>query len=301
MTSETTPTSSVRADLALVVVAFFWGFTFVVVKAALRDSSTYVFLGIRFAIASSLLWLILRFRPGALHGFFRAWREGLLCGGLLFLGYVTQTLGLLTTTPSKSAFLTGLYIVLVPVCAALLDRRWPRWTEWLSALAATAGTALLTVNPAEPLRFTPGDLLTIACAVLYAFYMLAVARYSSARNHSVLALWQIVVVAVFSFICVPWAEPLRLSWTPRLIGALLATAVFATTVSFLLYTWAQARTSALRAALVLALEPVFAGLTGWLLAGDRWTPAWLGGAALILAAIVLVDLKPTPGGAHPHE
>jgi drug/metabolite transporter (DMT)-like permease len=245
--------------------------------------------------------MLFRLRPGALTGFWRAWRGGLLCGTLLFLGYVTQTLGLLSTSASKYAFLTGLYIVMLPVFAAALDRRMPRLGEWAGALAATAGTALLTINPAEPLRFTPGDLLTIACAVTYAWYMIGVARFSSSSNHHSLALWQILVVAVFSLLCCPWAEPIRLVWTPRLLGALLLTAIFATTVCFVLYNWAQSRTTALRAALVLALEPVFAAVTGWLFAGDRWTAPTFIGAALILAAIVLVDLKPAPSGAHPQQ
>jgi drug/metabolite transporter (DMT)-like permease len=291
MKQHRTISAHLRGELALVVVAFFWGFTFVVVKAGLRDASTYVFLAIRFVIGAALMGVVFWVRPGSLTGFWRAWRGGLVCGALLFLGYATQTIGLLTTSASKSAFLTGLYIVMVPVLSAAIERRSPRVTEWLGALAATVGTGLLTLNPAAPLHLSTGDLLTVACAVSYSFYLISVEHFSSAENHHALALWQVVMVAVLSLLFVPWAEPARLHWTPRLVGALAGTAIFATTLCYLLYTWAQSRTTALRAALVLALEPVFAAITGWLWAGDRWTALTFAGAALILAAIVLVDLK----------
>jgi drug/metabolite transporter (DMT)-like permease len=290
-----------RGELALVLVAFLWGFTFVAVKAGLRDASTYVFLSIRFTIGAALMGVIFWLRPGSLTGFWRAWRGGLICGSLLFLGYVTQTVGLLTTSASKSAFLTGLYIVIVPVLSSAIHRRSPRVTEWLGALAATVGTALLTLNPAVGLHLSSGDLLTIACAVCYSFYLLAVARFSSPQSHHALALWQVVMVAVLSLLFLPWAEPARLSWTPRFVAALIGTAVFATTICFLLYTWAQSHTTALRAALVLALEPVFAAVTGWLWAGDRWTALTFAGAALILGAIVLVDLSSSSSPASTEE
>ena len=117
------------ADLILVFVSFLWGVTFVVVKSALADASSLVFLALRFSLASLLLLLLFRFRPGSLSGFLSHWRSGTLCGCFLFLGYALQTAGLLTTAASKSAFLTGLFIVLVPIMSALLHRRAPDAAE----------------------------------------------------------------------------------------------------------------------------------------------------------------------------
>ena len=289
------------ADLALVFVSFLWGATFVVVKAALNDASSLVFLALRFSLAVFLLLLLFRLRPGSLSSFRAHWRGGALCGLFLFLGYALQTAGLLTTTASKSAFLTGLFIVLVPVLSAALHRHAPGWVEWTGTALAIAGTGLLTIDPSAGFRLTTGDLLTIGCAVAFAAHVVTVARYSTSRGHEALTLWQILSVAVLSAASCWWLEPPRLAWTPRLALALVITAVFATTICFALYTWAQARTTATRAALLFALEPVFASLVAWLWSGEAWTVRTLSGAALILMAILFVELKPSLRQNHPQN
>jgi len=289
------------ADLILVFVSFLWGVTFVVVKSALADASSLVFLALRFSLAALLLLLLFRFRPGSLRGFLSHWRGGVLCGFFLFLGYALQTAGLLTTAASKSAFLTGLYIVLVPIMSALLRRHARGWIEWTGAALAICGTALLTINPSAGFRLSFGDLLTIGCAFAFSAHMLTVARFSTARCYEALTLWQILTVAMLSAASCWWIEPPRLVWTSRLSFALLATAVLATAVSFALYTWAQARTSATRASLIFALEPVFAALTAWIWSGERWGIRTLIGAALILTAILFVELKPSFGQVHPQN
>jgi drug/metabolite transporter (DMT)-like permease len=284
-----------RAEFALASVAFLWGATFVVVKGALDDISTFLFLAIRFSLASLLLafWLRARlFRRSPV-----AWRGGALCGVLLFLGYALQTTGLRWTTASNSAFITGLYVVLVPLLASLVYRIRPRMVELAGAALAAAGTALLSGG--LPADWNRGDLLTAGCAVAFAAHILAVERYSRRMDFERLSLMQIVSVAVLSWAAAAWIEPARIVWTPRLVWALAATSVLATALSFVLYTWAQGQTSAARAALIFALEPVFAGVVAWAAAGERWTAATLAGAALILAAIVLVELKPAAAAGHP--
>ncbi|HVX65818.1 MAG TPA: DMT family transporter, partial [Bryobacteraceae bacterium] len=149
------------ADLLLVAVCFVWGSTFVVVKDALADSSTLVFLTLRFILAALALALIFRrslaeaFRPG------RALAAGIVTGGFLFLAYVLQTVGLRYTTPSKSAFLTGLSIVMVPVMAAIFDRKRPGLSEALGIGIATIGMGLMTLRP-DTLTIDKGDLVTVA-------------------------------------------------------------------------------------------------------------------------------------------
>jgi len=290
-----------RAELAIAAVSFIWGATFVVVKSALADASTLVFLALRFALATVLLLALFRLRPGSLDGFWGHWRGGLTCGFFLFIGYALQTAGLQTTAASKSAFLTGLFVVLVPLLSCALKRRAPRPIESVGALLALGGTALLTLEPGAGFRLSTGDLLTIGCAVAFSAHMLAVERFSSTRSHQSLTLWQVLSVGAFSAAGCLWIEPPRLVWTPRLSFALLATAVFATAVSFALYTWAQARTSATHAALIFALEPVFAALTAWIWSGERWGVRTLSGAALILTAILFVELKPSFGQVHPQN
>lgn len=289
--------ASARAELALAAVAFIWGATFVIVKGALEDVSTFLFLALRFTLATVLLAFWLRGRLARRTPI--AWGGGLLCGVLLFLGYALQTAGLRWTTASNSAFITGLYVVMVPLLASLVYRSRPRAAELGGAMLATAGTALLSGG--LPTAWKRGDLLTAGCAVAFAGHILAVERYSRRMDFERLSLMQIAVVAALSWAAAAWIEPARIVWSARLWVALLSTSVLATALSFLLYTWAQGQTSAARAALIFALEPVFAGLVAWAAAGERWTAASLAGAAMILTAILLVELKPGAAARHPEK
>jgi drug/metabolite transporter (DMT)-like permease len=291
-----------RAELALVAVAFIWGATFVVVKQALADVSTFLFLGMRFTLGAVALALALRGRLGRARP--EQWRGGLWCSGLLFLGYALQTAGLRLTTASKSAFITGLYIVLVPLLASFVQKRVPRATELAAAALATAGTALLAAGGAAgdlSLNLNGGDILTAACAVAFAAHLLSVERYSRRMDYERLSLYQVAGVAGLSWLAAGTVESPRVVWSQPLLFALGLTALMATALSFLLYTWAQRHTSATKAALIFALEPVFAGLLAWAAAGEEWGTASLGGAGLILAGIVLGELKPARPASHPED
>lgn len=283
-----------RADLTLVLISFIWGATFVVVKDALSDVSTLLFLALRFSFAALLLFAVFRSRLAAQLDR-RSLAGGVLCGALLFFGYAFQTAGLRFTTASRSAFLTGLYVVLVPLVGALLGRCWPRRIEIAAVLSATVGTGMMTSGQLG-LELNAGEWLTIACAFAFAAHIVAVAHWSTRINFEWLTMLQVGGVAVFSLASFSWIEPPHVSWTPRLLLALVATGALATALSFSMYTWAQRHTTATRAALIFASEPVFAGLTAWALAGESWTRWSLAGAALILAGILLVELKPVKTG-----
>jgi drug/metabolite transporter (DMT)-like permease len=285
-----TPASSTRADLTLVAISFIWGATFVIVKDALADVSTLLFLALRFSFAAALLFLVFRRHLRApLDG--RSWWGGALCGTFLFLGYAFQTAGLRYTSASRSAFITGLYIVLVPLLASALARRVPRWLEMLAVSAAMGGTALLT-STAAGFDLNTGDLMTLVCAFAFSAHIVAVAHWTHRINYEWLTVLQVGAVALWSLSTFGWLEVPEVRWTPRLFFALAATGALATALSFSLYTWAQRHTTATRAALIFALEPVFAGLVAWAWAGEAWTGRSLAGAALILTAILLVELKP---------
>jgi drug/metabolite transporter (DMT)-like permease len=288
------PASSLRADLTIAGIALIWGTTFVVVKAALADVSTLLFLALRFSFASALLFVAFRPRVAASSLTRRSFAGGALCGLLLFLGYAFQTAGLRITSASRSAFITGVYIILVPLLAAALARGHPRAGEWGGAASALAGTWLLTSGTLSG-SFNLGDGLTLACAVVFAAHIVAVAHFSPRMNLEWLTLLQVCGVAVLSLLTFPWLEVPHVRWSQRLIVALLVTGALATALSFSLYTWAQRHTTATRAALLFALEPVFAGLTAWLFAGERWTSHSLAGAALILVGILLVEVRPVRG------
>jgi drug/metabolite transporter (DMT)-like permease len=284
-----------RADASIVFLALIWGTTFILVKDALADISTLLFLAIRFGMATVMLALFFRGRLTTAAHFRKELRAGTLAGGMLFLAYFLQTAGLRLTTASKSAFITGLYIVLIPLISAAVYRNAPRWIDGLGIAMALAGLGLLTIDPGG-LRVNVGDLLTAGCAAAFACHILLVEYFSRRVRFESLGVTQIAVVALLSLATCFWAETPRIHWSKPLWTGLLVTSVFATAVAFALYAWAQRHTTATRAALLFTLEPVFAGLTSWLVAGEVMTGRMFAGASLILAAIVLVELKPRPAG-----
>lgn len=283
-------TPHLRADLTLVAISFIWGATFVIVKDALSDVSTLLFLALRFSFAAALLFVV--FHRGLRAPLDRrSLAGGLFCGTLLFLGYAFQTAGLRFTTASRSAFITGLYIVIVPLLASLLTRRMPRVVEAAAVTAAVSGTWLMT-STASGIDLNTGDWMTLVCAFAFSAHILAVAHWTHRLNYEWLTVLQVGAVAAWSLATFSVMETPMVRWTPSLFFALGATGALATALAFSLYTWAQRHTTATRAALIFALEPVFAGLTAWLWAGELWNLRSVSGAALILAGILLIELRP---------
>jgi drug/metabolite transporter (DMT)-like permease len=167
-------------DLSLVLVCLIWGATFILVKRALADISTLLFLTLRFAAAAAVLALIFRkqFRTPDLRMSLRA---GLLAGLCLFSGYVLQTFGLKYTSASKTGFITGLYIPLVPLFSSIIYKKIPQIWELCGVAAAFAGMALMTIQT-DLLDINKGDLLVAGCAVVYAFHILLLGRFAGSAN-----------------------------------------------------------------------------------------------------------------------
>lgn len=281
-------TARSRADLVLALIAAIWGATFVIVKAALEDASVLLFLALRFTVAAAALALMFRRHL--------AWGRATLTGGalaglFLIAGYILQTEGLRFTTASKSGFLTGLYIVLVPLLAAIVYKTVPGWREWLGVGLAAGGMALMTLD-GPSLRMGYGDALTVLAAAAFAAHILLLGRIAKDGSTAGLSLAQIATGAIVCWLAIPALEQPRVQWTPRLLGALLVTGVIATAFVFAAQTWAQKHTTATRTALMFALEPVFAAITGVLVAGEKFTGRVALGAALILAGILRVEMKP---------
>lgn len=286
-----------KADFSLIIVTLIWGSTFVVVKNALADVSVFVFLASRMALASLLLALIFHRRLR------RTNRETLLAaaqiGFFLIVGYACQTTGLLYTTPSKSAFITGLSVVLVPLLvAAFYGKKINRWTG-LGVLVALLGLYFLTI-PAGPFRVNRGDLWTLAGACAFAAHIVFIERYSPKMPSAWLTLGQIVTGALLAAVLVPATSLLGLEVPrfrpgPSFWLALGITGVLGTALAFSVQVWAQRFTSATHTAIIFSLEPVFAGTTSYLFYGERLGWRATAGAILILAGILLAELKgPAP-------
>jgi len=286
--------------LALVGAAFIWGATFVVVKHALESSSTLLFLALRFTLGAAVLAVLARRQWTSLPNKPLAWRAGLLTGGALFFGYLFQTLGLRLTTPAKSGFITAFSVVLVPIVGAALFRLRVSWNAWLGVILAAAGLYLL-LAPSGIGQWNRGDLLTLLCAVAFAFHVPLVGRYTASVGAGVLTTLQVGLVALVSMACWWWAEPAWLHWNGPYAAAVVVTALFPTALCFSIQSWAQQYTSPTQTALILTLEPVFAWLTSYLVLGEVLGTGGFAGAALILGGIVLSEMKPGEPAAASHQ
>jgi drug/metabolite transporter (DMT)-like permease len=283
-----------RADLALALCALIWGATFVVIKNALADVSVIAYLAVRFGLAA-IVMAIIYWRAVRVLTWRAVW-AGAQIGMFMFGGYMFQITGLRWTTPSKAGFVTGLYVVFVPILLAIFGKRRISLWIWAGAVAALAGLYFLSV-PSEGLRgLNHGDPIVFGCAVMFAFHMIFISRYVQHYSVAALSFLQVATTAVLATILVPiaaaagWEQP-RLVWTGYVIFAVIMTAIGATVICFSLQTWAQKHTSASRAAILLTLEPVFAAVTSVTIGGEHIGVRMLGGAALIFGGIVLAEWK----------
>jgi len=274
-----------RADAALAGNTLIWGSTFVLVQSALKDISPVLFLAIRFTIAA--LALVLLFRGRARY---RPTRGGLIAGGCLFAGYLFQTVGLQFTTASKSAFITGLAIPLVPLLTSLVYLTRPRIFEMAGVLFATAGMGLMTLQ-GDSLRIGRGDLLTFFCAVAFAAHIITLGHYSGRISFESLSFMQVAAAGVLSLSSFWWVEKPVMHLTPVVWIALATTGLLATALAFTVQAWAQQHTTPTRTALIYSLEPVVAWFTSFWVMGELLSSRAALGAALILTGILLVELK----------
>ncbi len=287
-----------RAEVALAIVSLLWGSTFVLIKNALPNISTLLFLAMRFGLATVALWVIFRNRRGGKPDLRAEIVGGILSGLCLMVGYAMQTWGLELTTPAKSAFITGLYIVLVPLLAGVVYWKEPHPSEMLGVVVAGSGVMLLTL-PDTRFQVSSGDLLTLGCAVAFALQILVVGHYARRGSFERLTLIQLGTVAAVSGATFSWVETPRVTWTATVVAAVIVTGLAATALAFAVQTWAQARTTPTRAALIFALEPAFGGLTSVLAGSDPFTASMMSGCVLVLAGIVLAELKPIRWPRHP--
>jgi drug/metabolite transporter (DMT)-like permease len=286
-----------KAEAALVWNTVVWGATFVVVKAALADVSPILFLALRFSLATLALAPLLAARR-RIPWDWRTVGAGALAGACLFFGYLTQTLGLRLTSAPKSAFITGLTPVMVPLLAALVYRSRPRVSEVAGLLVATAGLFLMTAQGAT-LAVNPGDLLTFLCAIGFAAHIVVLGHFAKHMSFEILSVMQIGAAALMSLASFWWAESPHIRWRPDTIGAILITGLLATALAFTIQAWAQRYTSPTRTGLIFMLEPVFAWITSFLLAGEGLSRRAAAGAVLILGGVVLVEVKPWNPRRHP--
>jgi drug/metabolite transporter (DMT)-like permease len=276
---------SLKAHILLVLITLIWGSNFVVIKNALADISPLFFNAVRMSLAAVVLAVIFYRELPRLTA--SAVRAGCLVGVFLFIGNELQTVGLKYTTPSKSAFLTGVSVVLVPVFLALFWKRAiNRWTS-VGVVLALVGLYLLTV-PASPgaglnLRsMNHGDLLT---------QIIFIEHTTQAHRWQQITLVQVAITALLMIVTSSVAEKVSVVWSPRVLWGIGITGFLSLALAFAIQAWAQQFTPATHTALIFTLEPVFAWLTSFIFLGERLGGRSGVGAACILAGLLISEEK----------
>jgi drug/metabolite transporter (DMT)-like permease len=275
------------AVATLIAITLIWGSTFVMVKEALDAVGPLTFVALRFWLAAAVLAVAFAPRLAALS---RAeLRAGALTGLALGAGYIFQTVGLQFTSSSKAGFITGLNVVIVPLVAAPLLGEKPRPAAAAGTLVAAVGLALLSLD--ARLRVQPGDLWILACAFAFAFHIVGNGAYATRHDPLRLALVQLGTVALIATGAALTLERPSLALPADTWFAIVFTGLVATALVFSLQLVAQQNVSAAQTALIFVLEPVFAALFGWLLAGEVLTGAQWAGSLLILAGMVASEVR----------
>lgn len=284
---------SLKAHLLLVLMTLIWGSTFVLIKAALADASPLVLNAVRMSLAAVLLaaWyrrdLARMGRPALL--------AGMAVGLFLYLGYALQTSGLRLTTPSKSAFLTGISTVIVPVIMLALWRARVHAWRVVGIALALAGLFLMSVPAgrqglADFANVNLGDVLSFFCAIAFAFQIVFLGRATQRYPFEQIAVLQVSVAAALMALSAPFLEKTHFQPTPTVVACVLITGILGTALAFTVQAWAQQFTPATHAALIFTLEPVFAWLTSFLFLQERLGMRAGSGALLILAGVLISEL-----------
>jgi drug/metabolite transporter (DMT)-like permease len=282
------------ADLAFTLIMAVWGSSFAILRALLGDAaaSPLALVSVRMAIAALLLAGFLALSAGgraqlrAIRG--GLLRDGLLVGALLGIGFLLQSEGLQRTTASRSGFLTGTLVVLVPLLELALFRKRPAPPALVGVLLAFVGMTALSAPWSDASQATAlGDGLTLACALVFAGHIVALGRVASRHPVLPLVLLQLIATCALAALAGPLVERQHFSGTPRLWLAMLYLAVFATLLAFGVQTWAQKVLPPVRIALISALEPVFAALWAAVLIGERLSGRELLGGALIVLGVAV--------------
>jgi drug/metabolite transporter (DMT)-like permease len=284
-------TSKTRADLALLWNAFIWGTTFVLVKDALDDIAPFLYTAIRFAMAATLFYILFHRRMQPFTG--ASLRAGIITGIWLAIGYGTQTLGLVYTSASRSAFITGFSVVLVPLMAPLFTGRSPNRAAFVGPVAALAGLYFLTAGGPQ-LPINQGDAWTFVCAAAYAAHLLCVERYTRQFDYIGLTFLQLAVACVVNVIPAAVLEPWSIVWSGSVISAFAVTVALGTVLAFYILNRVQRNTTAVHAAVIFTMEPVFAGLLAITVYGEQWGLLGYGGALLIIAGMIYSMIRYQP-------
>jgi len=285
------------ALIGLLTVAAAWGSSFPLTKGLLERMSPLNFLAIRFTIAGVAMLVLFHRAVRALSR--RALRHGAVLGFAYGVAQILQTTGLAHTSASVSGFITGMYVVLTPICAAVLLSSAIGPRVWVGAGLATIGLGFLALSGMS-LGF--GEAITLLSAVIYALHIIGLGSWSTGRTALGLAVVQIVVTGLVSLIGATIAEPGALTLPGNTFDwvALLYMALVSGAVAMIVQSWAQAYLAPSRAAIIMSTEPGWAAFFAITFLHEPLTWRITVGGSLMLTAIVIVESGPRSPGTPPH-
>lgn len=283
-----------RAELFLLLITLIWGSTFVVTKFVLLDAGPFLYTTIRFVIATLIFGVVFfrRLRTIGKESFVK----GAILGSLLFIGFATQTIGLMYTTASKSAFITGMLVVFTPICQLAIERRPPKVGNLFGVALVMAGLYFLTSPTGS--HFNLGDGLTLICALSFAIYIVYLDIFSQNCDETHLTFMQFAVTAGLAGLTYLFFEDFRLVVSMRFTLAVIYLAVFATVIALFVQTKFQKDTTPTRSAVVFSVEPVIAAVSAYLVLGERLGEYGILGAGLIMSGVVVSEFSDMLFKAH---
>lgn len=277
----------VGAKIALFAATLIWGSSFLIVKNSMDVMQPHMLLAFRFTIGGLLLCLIFYKRLRKLNKDY--FIKGGILGTLLFAAYSLQTIGITDTTPGKNAFLTAVYCVIVPFLFWAVDKKKPDKFNIIAAFVGIIGIGFVSLN--DDLSIRMGDALTLVSGALYAFHIVAVAKFSGDRDPILLTILQFGYAAIYSWIIGLSFEKIPTVWTYGSVAALLYLAVFATAIAILCQNVGQKYTHPAPAAIIMSLESVFGVLFSVFFYHEVVTLKLFFGFALIFFAVILSETK----------
>ena len=288
-----------KGEINLLLVTLLWSATFVIVKGALVDISSMLFIGLRFLIAGVvLLPFVIRKKLD--------WKNSnllppIFLGVLLFIGFSTQTVGLKYTSATKSAFLTGSAVVIIPILQLFVEKKKPKTGSVIGVavvlvgiLFLSGGNSITTLLKDIATNFNFGDFLTLICAFFFAWYVVYLDMLSGKYNFWMLLIIQIGVAAILAFAIallfdVIDYELLKINFTNQLGFGILYTAIFATLITTTLQTKYQKLVTPTKAGIVYSFEPIFAAVIAFIFISEKVTPFGLLGATLIFVGLIISE------------
>ncbi len=280
-------TSRMRAEMFLLAITIIWGSTFVLTKFILESASPFLYITIRFGIASILFTILFFNKIKTIN--YESVLKGSVLGILLFIGFATQTIGLQYTTASKSAFITGLMVVFTPLFQVLIEKKAPKLGNIIGVVLVAIGLYFLTSPQGSEFNF--GDGLTLICAITFGLYIVYLNVYGKTCDPAHLSFMQFIITTLMAAIIIPFFEEPFLQLSPNFVLNLIYLSIMPTVLALYIMAKYQRFTTPTRSAIIYSAEPPIAAIFAFYVIGERLGLSGIGGGVLIFIGLLFSELS----------